>query len=181
VPAQVVAAALHVTDIERAEDRFQEGNVLEEELLLQIFRACRDDDALLAFAGQAQGRQQIGERLAGPGACLDDQVAFVGEGLLDGAGHLVLALAMLELKAGAREQPRGREEVVERWELALGNVLARCGKVPLVLGLIVARTGRIVCCTRDFFWRRHRTLLPILFAFPSTRLLALRLLSGFCS
>ena len=123
VPAQVVAAALHVADLERAEDRFEEGNVLEEELLLKVFCAGRDDDALLAFAGQAQRGQQIGERLAGSGACLDDQVALVGEGLLDGAGHLVLALAMLELKAGAREQASGREEVVERRELALGECL----------------------------------------------------------
>ena len=172
VPAQVVAAALHVADLERAEDRFEEGNVLEEELLLQIFRAGGDDDALLAFAGQAQRGQQIGERLAGSGACFDDQVALVGEGLLDGAGHLVLALAMLELEAGAGEQSRGREEVVEGWELALGDVLALgdaslCSAAVLLV-LIVARADRLVCCVRDFFRRRHGALLPY-YSWFSTR------------
>ena len=159
VPAQVVAAALHIADLERAEDRFEEGNVLEEELLLQVFGSGRDDDALLAIAGQAQRGQQVGERLAGSRACLHDQMALVGEGLLDGAGHLVLALAMLELQAGAREQARGREEVVERRELALGDVLARDRKGLLVLGLIVARGDRNVCCARDFSRRRHSALL----------------------
>ena len=65
--------------------RFEERDVLEEELLLQVLGAGGDDDALLAFAGQAQGGQQIGQRLAGPGAGFDDQVALVGEGLFDGA------------------------------------------------------------------------------------------------
>jgi hypothetical protein len=124
VLAEVVAAALHIADLQRAEDRFEERHVLEEELLLQVFRACRNDDALLALAGQAQGGQQIGERLSGACACFDDQVALVGEGLFDGACHLVLAQAMLKLQAGAREQSRGREEVVEAGELALGDVLA---------------------------------------------------------
>ena len=53
VAAEIVAAALHVADLQRAEERFEEGDILEEELFLQVFCAGGDDDALLAFAGQA--------------------------------------------------------------------------------------------------------------------------------
>jgi hypothetical protein len=83
--------------------RFEKRHVLEEELLLQVLGAGGDDDALLALARQAQRGQQIGQRLARAGACLDNQMALVGEGLFDGARHLVLALAMLKLEAGAGE------------------------------------------------------------------------------
>ena len=51
--AEVVAAAFHVADFERAEDGFEEGDVLEVELLLEVFCAGGDDDALLVLAGQA--------------------------------------------------------------------------------------------------------------------------------
>ena len=91
VPAEVVAAALHVADLQRAEEGFEEGDVLEEELLLEVFGAGGDDDALLALAGEAQGGQKIGEGFAGAGAGFDDEVALVVEGGLDGVGHLVLA------------------------------------------------------------------------------------------
>jgi len=47
VLAQVVAASLQITDIERAEDRLQKRHILEEELLLQVLRAGRDNHALL--------------------------------------------------------------------------------------------------------------------------------------
>ena len=55
VLAEVVAAAFHVADFERAEDGFEEGDVLEVELLLEVFGAGGDDDALLVLAGEAQG------------------------------------------------------------------------------------------------------------------------------
>ena len=91
VAAEIVGAALHVADLQRAEQRFEEGDVLEEELLLQILGAGGDDDALLALAGEAQRGQQIGEGLAGAGAGFDDEVALVREGAFDGSRHLVLA------------------------------------------------------------------------------------------
>ena len=69
--AQIIAAALHVADAQLAQVLPQEGNVLEEELLLQGLGAGGDDDAL---AG-ANDRQQVRQRLAGAGAGLDDQVA----------------------------------------------------------------------------------------------------------
>ena len=120
VLAEIVAAALHVADLQRAEERFEEGDVLEEELLLQILGAGGDDDALLALAREAQGGQEVGEGLAGAGAGFDDEVALVVEGLLDGSGHLVLAGAVLEGERGAREKAAGGEEVVERRERRSG-------------------------------------------------------------
>ena len=84
VAAEVVGAALHVADAQVAQQRFEEGNVAEVELVLQGLGAGGDDDAL---AG-AQGGQQVGERFAGAGAGLDDQVAAFVESPLDGLGHL---------------------------------------------------------------------------------------------
>ena len=82
--AEVVGAAFHVADAQLAEEGFEEGNVAEVELILQGLGAGGDDDAL---AG-AQGGQQIGEGFAGAGAGFDDEMAALGEGLLDGLGHL---------------------------------------------------------------------------------------------
>ncbi len=101
VLAQIVAAALHVTDLQRAEEQFEKWHILEEELLLQILGAGGDDHALLALSREPQRGQQIRERFARSGAGLDDQVALLLESLLDGAGHLVLPFAMLESQAGA--------------------------------------------------------------------------------
>ena len=104
VAAEIVAAALHVANLQRAEERFEERNVFEEELLLQIFRAGGDDDALLALASQAQGGQKIGQGLAGAGAGFDDEVALLLESRLDGPGHLVLALGDARTPAQERER-----------------------------------------------------------------------------
>ena len=38
--------------------------------------------------------QQVGESFAGAGAGFDDEVAALGEGMLDGFGHFVLAGAV---------------------------------------------------------------------------------------
>ena len=76
--------------------------------------------ALLALAGEAQGGQKIGEGLAGAGAGFDDEVALVFEGFFDGAGHLVLAVAVLEGERGAGEDAAGGEEVVEGGDFAGG-------------------------------------------------------------
>ena len=48
--ADIVRSALHVADSQRAEDGFEEGDVFEEELFLEIFGAGGDDDALLLLA-----------------------------------------------------------------------------------------------------------------------------------
>ena len=97
--AEVVGAALHVADAQRAgvgEDGFKERDVLEVELFLEVFCAGGDDDALLLVAGAAERGEKVGEGFAGAGAGFDDEMALVGEGLLDGFGHGVLAGAVLE-------------------------------------------------------------------------------------
>ena len=96
--AEVIGAALHHANAQRAKDRFEERDVLEGELFLQIFGAGGDDDALFVLAGEAQRGQQVGEGLAGAGAGLDDEVAAVFEGPFDGLGHGVLAWALLEVE-----------------------------------------------------------------------------------
>ena len=94
--AEVVATALHVAGLQRAEQRFEEGDVLEVELLLKVFSASRKDDTLPPLTRQPQRRQQVRQRFAGAGAGLDDQVALLGEGALDGAGHFKLAFTMFK-------------------------------------------------------------------------------------
>jgi hypothetical protein len=119
VATEVVASALHVADLQRAEDAFEEWDILEEELFLQIFRAGGDDDALLALAGEAEGRQEVGEGFAGASAGFDDEVALVGEGGLYGAGHLELAGTVLKGEGGLREETAGGEEFLERGKARL--------------------------------------------------------------
>src|SRR5271156_5611457 len=110
VAAEIVGAALHIADPERTEKGFEEGDVLEKELLLEIFRAGRDDDT----ASRAQRRQQIGEGLAGAGSGLDDQVTIFVESALDGLRHFELSAAELVGQLRAREHAAGSEEVIER-------------------------------------------------------------------
>ena len=109
VAAKVVRAAFHVADAEAAEKSLQKWNVAKIELVLQRLGAGGDDDAL---AG-AQGRQQVGEGLAGAGARLDDEVAMLGESALDGLGHFKLAGAVFVGQRGPRKDAAGREELVE--------------------------------------------------------------------
>ena len=74
VQAQVVRAPLHVGRGERDAERVaQRRNVLEEDLLLQILGAGRDQHALAA----EDRRDEVGERLAGAGAGFGEQDAAV--------------------------------------------------------------------------------------------------------
>ena len=89
--ADVVVAADrgHRGPLER-QHRVQERQVLLLELLLQPDRARRHDDGpfTLVAVRVHRGRQQVGERLAGAGARLGDQVAARRERALDGVGQL---------------------------------------------------------------------------------------------
>src|SRR5664280_2743023 len=84
--AQIIAAALHVADAQLAEVLPQKRNVFEEELLLQSLGAGGNDDA---FAGTTDG-QQVSQRFARAGACLDDEMPALGQRLLDSLRHLEL-------------------------------------------------------------------------------------------
>src|SRR5271165_6255948 len=98
VAADVIRSALHVADTQRAQQRLEERNVFEEELLLEIFRAGRDNHA----PPRSQGRQEVGQGFAGAGARLDDQMTIFVESPLDGLCHLQLAAAKLIGQTGAR-------------------------------------------------------------------------------
>ena len=138
VAAEIVGAALHVADLQRAEEGFEEGDVFEEELLLQIFCAGGDDDALLALSGEAQRGQEVGEGFAGAGAGFDDEVAFFLEGGFDGSGHLVLAAAVFEVEGGLGEDASGGEEIVKRGQAVRGGgcagVIEMGGEVDIGTG-----------------------------------------------
>ena len=106
--AGVIIAPLHVADLEGAREvLLEEGDVLEKELLLEGLGPGGDDDAL---AGE-QGGHEVGERLAGAGAGLDDQVALVGEGGFDGFGHLHLAGTELVIGVPFGQRPATAEKL----------------------------------------------------------------------
>ena len=111
--AEVVLAALHVADLERAKEGFEEGDVLEVELFLQVFGAGGDDDSLLALAGVFECREEVGEGFACAGSGFDDEVALVGDGFFNGEGHLQLAGAVFEGEGGLGEGAAGGEEGAE--------------------------------------------------------------------
>jgi len=110
VAAEVVGAALHVADAQIADEGFEEGNVAEVELVLEGLGSRGDNNAL---AG-AQGGEQVGEGFAGACAGLDDEMAALFKGALDGLGHLQLAGAVLKGQRRTRENAAGREELMER-------------------------------------------------------------------
>ncbi len=116
VAAEIIRAAFHVADAQWTEQRLEERNIFEEELLLEILCAGGDDDAMASGGALAQGRQQIGQGFAGSGTGFDDEVALVGEGALDGLCHLQLAAAKFIGQIGPREDAAWREEIVQRWQ-----------------------------------------------------------------
>jgi len=77
------------------------------DLILQRAGAGRDDDPL---AGQERG-DEVGERLAGAGAGLDDQGAFVVESARHRGRHLALLGAIFVVRDRAREAAAGGQEV----------------------------------------------------------------------
>ena len=116
--AGVVVAALHVADLQGPREMLlQERDVLEEELLLQVLGAGGDHDAL---AGEQRG-DQVGERLAGAGAGLDDQVALIGERRFHGLRHFHLAGAELVVRMPLGERAVPREELARAGGSGLGG------------------------------------------------------------
>ncbi len=113
--AQIIVAPLHVADAELSialgkQRPLQRRDVFEEELLLQVLRSGRDDDAL----ARADHRQEICQRFSGPGTGLDNQVTLLFERLFHGLRHLQLPAAKLVGGVRFREQAARREELVER-------------------------------------------------------------------
>ncbi len=116
--AGVVGAALHVGRAQLSHVLLQKGDVLEVELLLQILGAGGDDDA---FAGK-DGRDQVGQRLAGTGAGLDDQVLFLGQRGFHGLRHLKLALAVLIVRMPLTQKALAAKELANRTGFACREI-----------------------------------------------------------
>ena len=108
--AEVVAAALHARGRERHRQHAgEQRQILGEDLLLQVLGAGRDDHALAA----QDRRHEVGERLAGAGAGLDEEHAAVLERVGDRRGHAALAVARLEGDERLRQRPVGAEDRVD--------------------------------------------------------------------
>ena len=119
--AGVVAASLHVAGAQRPQVLFQERNVFEEKLLLQIFGAGRNHHALAA----EKCRDQIRQRLPGAGACFDDQVLLLGERGFGGFRHRELPGAKFVIR-----MPLGKQSLTAK-ELAHSEWFG-CGRHLLV-------------------------------------------------
>ena len=99
---QIVVAPFHVTDIELAfavwkKGQFKERDIFLKQLLLKIFCASRNDDAL---TGTDNGNE-VSQSLAGAGPSLDNQMTLFFERLLYRLRHLQLSLPELVCRVSA--------------------------------------------------------------------------------
>jgi hypothetical protein len=113
--AEVIAAAF---DEDGGEfigvDGLEERDVLVDELFLEGDGVGGDDDAFFVFDGEVDGGQEIGEGFADAGAGLDEEMMVLGEGFLDGGGHLQLLGTEFELVSeSSGDDAAGGEDVVE--------------------------------------------------------------------
>ena len=105
--AEVVAASFHVGRGEgHAERLFQDRQVLEIDLFLQVLGAGRDEDAL----ARQDRRHEVGQRLAGARAGLGEEDAAIVEHVGDGGRHLELRRPRLEPVERDRQRTAGRED-----------------------------------------------------------------------
>ena len=131
IAAEIIRPALHVADAQRSQQRLQKGHVAEKELLLQILGSGGDNDPLPG----AQCRQQVGQRLAGPGARFDDQMLAFLQAAFHRPRHIQLPAPELIGQRGAREHASGREEVVQRRQRLGGDGCGRQGETGETLSL----------------------------------------------
>ena len=113
-PAEVIAPSLdqHRTKFQTRGPP-QKGQVLADELLLEVDGVGRDDHPLLVGLGPEQCRDQIGEALAGPRPRLDRRQPSPVEGLADGESHAQLLGALLEAGKRPRHHSAGTEDGVD--------------------------------------------------------------------
>ncbi len=111
VQAQIVRTALHVCGSERHVERVaKSGDVLEEDLFLEVLRSGRNEHALAA----QDGRDEVGERLPGAGARFGEEDAAVLEDVGDGCRHLDLAGARFEVGYAACQRAGRGEHIGDR-------------------------------------------------------------------
>ncbi len=94
---------------EPRQDLLDRWDVLVEELLLQVDGVRRDDDALAILGAVERGRDEVGERLAGSRAGLDQQLLALIERARDRASHLRLLGPGLEALQDLRHRTVGSE------------------------------------------------------------------------
>src|SRR5207253_5980237 len=120
---QVIAASLHVRRGKgHVEGVAEDRQVLEEDLLLQVLRAGGNEDTLPA----EDRRDEIGERLAGPGARFGEEGFLAGKRAGDGVRHEQLAGPRLEAAEGPGDRTvegerRGDRRAQLRWSGYSGN------------------------------------------------------------
>jgi hypothetical protein len=107
VEAQVVSAPFQERELRAAGQGVGEGvgqprQVAVNELALQGDRRGRHHHGLVGVDGPRDRRNQVGQRLAGPGACLHGEVLARVERARDGFGHLDLAVPFRTAQRGNR-------------------------------------------------------------------------------
>ncbi len=113
-PAEIVAAPLdqHRPEIE-AGGPLQKGDVLADQLLLQVDGVGRDHHPFLVGQRPEDGRRQVGQAFAGAGAGFDDPQLPLVEGLAHGKGHAQLLGALLVARQRCGHPAAGAENVVD--------------------------------------------------------------------
>ena len=100
VEAEIIALALQQHRLEFfRKDRMQDGQILEKELLLQIFGVGTDDHPSIGpvvFHCPLDGRQEVSHRLPGAGTGFHQQELRFIKGLGNGPGHFHLRFAYFE-------------------------------------------------------------------------------------
>ena len=112
----VIAAALEHGEVELdIEVLGQKRQVLVGQLILQCLRSRSYYNPLAA----RDGRNEICQRLTGAGACLDDEMLTVGDGVGHQAGHLDLTRPILGVVEGRRgsgqRNGRGSTHLIVGW------------------------------------------------------------------
>jgi hypothetical protein len=111
------------TETVRAQGGAHGRDIAQEQLILQVLGAGRDD----GLAAPQQRRHQVGEGLAGARAGLGHEHLLVGDGLGHGLGHLGLRLARLERADGGCERAAGAEQAIDVGVVLAGGSLGfRC-------------------------------------------------------
>ncbi len=89
----------------------EQGQIPTDQLLLQVDGVGRHDRPLAVGPGPPDGRHEIAERLADPGAGFEQRDAALVVGVRHVRGHVALRRPVFELREGARHRPLGAEHV----------------------------------------------------------------------
>jgi hypothetical protein len=129
--ADVVAAAFENLGVEVADELFDDGNVLRDELLLQIDRVRADDGLALLLQRKRDGRNEVGERFADAGGGFADEGVIAIQRRADELRHALLLRAVLELRRLRPSSRRGRRHGA----CVARAAAARCGRRLLLRDL----------------------------------------------